>query len=47
MVTAEMLAGITTEVTNTISTCLPVGIGILALVMGVRFIPKIIKALAK
>lgn len=47
MVTAEMLAGITTEVTNTISNCLPVGIGILALVMGVRFIPKIIKALAK
>lgn len=47
MVTAEMLAGVTTEVTNTITTCLPIGLGIFATVLGISFIPKIIKRLAR
>lgn len=42
MITAEMLAPITTAVTNNISVLVPVGIGILGIMVGVNLIPRIV-----
>lgn len=42
MVTALMLAPITTAVTDNLELLVPVGIGIMALMIGVALIPKII-----
>lgn len=42
MVTTEMLAPITTAVTSNLTLLVPVGIGIMALMIGVALIPKII-----
>jgi len=42
MVTALMLAPITTAVTSNLTLLVPVGIGIMALMIGVSLIPKII-----
>ena len=41
-ITAEMLAPITTAVTSNLSTLLPVGIGIMGVMLGVSLIPRII-----
>lgn len=42
MVTAEMLAPITTAITSNITLIVPVGIGIMATMLGVSIIPRII-----
>lgn len=42
MVTAEMLAPITTALTSNLTTLLPVGIGIMATMIGVSLIPRIV-----
>lgn len=42
MITAEMLAPITTAVTTNINLLVPVGIGIMSIMLGVSVIPRII-----
>lgn len=42
MITAEMLAPITTALTSNLTTLLPVGIGIMATMIGVSLIPRIV-----
>lgn len=41
-ITAEMLAPITTAVTSNLGTLLPVGIGLMAIMLGVSLIPRIV-----
>lgn len=42
IVTSEMLAPITAAVNNNLDTLLPVGIGIMAIMVGISLIPRII-----
>lgn len=42
IVTAEMLVPITTAITDNVTAVLPVGLGLLALMLGVAVIPRII-----
>lgn len=42
VVTAEMLAPITSAITGSLPVLLPVGIGLMAIMLGVSLIPKII-----
>lgn len=42
MITAEMLAPITTSVTSNLNVLLPVGIGIMGIMIGVALIPRIV-----
>lgn len=42
MVTAEMLAPITTTLTSNLDVLLPVGIGIMGVMIGVGLIPRIV-----
>lgn len=42
MVTAEMLAPLTEAVTSNVTLLVPIGIGIMAILIGVSLIPKII-----
>jgi len=42
IITAEILEPITTAVTSNLTILVPVGIGIMALMIGVSLIPKII-----
>lgn len=42
VVTAELLAPITTAVTSNLGVLLPVGIGLMAIMIGVRLIPRIV-----
>lgn len=42
MVTAEVLTPITTAISSNLTTLLPVGIGIMATMLGVSLIPRII-----
>lgn len=42
MVTAEMLAPITTTLTSNLDVLLPVGIGIMSVMIGVGLIPRIV-----
>lgn len=42
MITAEMLAPITTAVTSNITTLLPVGLTIMGAMVGVSLIPRIV-----
>lgn len=41
-ITAEMLAPITTAVTGNLDVLLPVGIGLMAIMVGVSLIPRIV-----
>ena len=41
-ITADMLAPITSAITSNLGTLLPVGIGIMAIMIGVSLIPRII-----
>lgn len=41
-ITSEMLAPLTNAVTNNLDTLLPVGIGLMAVMLGVSLIPRII-----
>ena len=47
VVTASMLAPVTSAITDNLTVILPVGIGIMAILLGVAFIPKIVKKFAK
>lgn len=42
MITAEMLAPITTALTNNLDVLVPVGIGIMGTMIGVGLIPRIV-----
>ena len=42
VITSEMLAPITEAVTNNLGLLLPVGIGLMSIMIGVRLIPRII-----
>jgi hypothetical protein len=42
MITAEMLAPITTALTSNLNVLLPVGIGIMGVMIGVSLIPRIV-----
>ncbi|MDM8131987.1 MULTISPECIES: hypothetical protein [Clostridium] len=42
MITAEMVAPITTAVTSNVELLVPVGIGIMAIMVGVSLIPRIV-----
>jgi hypothetical protein len=42
MITSEMLAPITTAVNTNLTELLPVGIGIMAIMLGVSLIPRIL-----
>lgn len=41
-ITADMVAPITTAITNNLDVLLPVGIGIMAIMIGVSLIPRIV-----
>lgn len=43
MITAEMLAPITTAITSTLEIIVPVGLGVLASIYGVRLVPRFLK----
>lgn len=43
VVTAEMLEPVTTAITENLAVCLPVGLGLLAIMLGVSLIPRIYK----
>lgn len=42
MITADMLAPITSTITSNLTTLLPVGIGIMGIMIGVSLIPRIV-----
>lgn len=42
MITAEMLAPITTTITSNLTVLLPVGIAIMGIMIGVSLIPRIV-----
>lgn len=42
MITAEMLAPITTTITSNLTILLPIGIGIMGIMIGVSLIPRIV-----
>ena len=42
MITAEMLAPITTTISSNLNVLLPVGIGIMGIMIGVSLIPRIV-----
>jgi len=42
LITSEMLQPIVSSITNNLGVLLPVGIGILSIMIGVRLIPRII-----
>lgn len=44
MITSDMLAPITSTVTSSITAVGPVGIGILALMLGFKVVPRVIKS---
>ena len=46
-ITSEMLAGVTTNFNSAVSVAAPVGIGIMAVILGLRFVPRLIKMLAR
>lgn len=46
-ITSDMLTGVTSNFNNAISVAAPVGIQIMCVTLGVKFVPKLIKALAK
>lgn len=46
-VTADMLSGVTTNMNSAIAVAVPIGIGVMAVLLGVYLVPKIIKKLAK
>lgn len=46
-ITSDMLAGVTSDFTSAVTVAAPVGIGIMALILGIRFVPRLIKMLAK
>lgn len=46
-VTSAMLAPVTSSMNSAIAVAVPVGIGVLAVLLGVYLVPKIIKRLAK
>lgn len=46
-VTSDMLKGVTSSMNSAIAVAVPVGIGVMAVLLGVYIVPKIIKRLAK
>ncbi len=47
MITAEMLAEVLSNVTETVTACLPTAMKIFGTMLAIGFIPKVIKKLAK
>jgi hypothetical protein len=43
MITTEMLEGVLDAVTSNIGVILPIGVGLFAVVLGIKFIPMIFK----
>lgn len=43
MITAELLAPVITTITSNITTIIPAGLGILALMIGVELVPRLIR----
>lgn len=46
-ITSEMLSSVTTNFNSAVSLAAPIGIGIMAVILGINFVPKLIKKLAK
>ena len=46
-VTSEMLSGVTTMFNSAVTVSAPIGIGIMGVILGINFVPKLIKKLAK
>lgn len=46
-VTTQMLSDVTTNMNSAINVAVPVGIGVMSILLGVYLVPKIIKRLAK
>lgn len=42
-ITSEMLSGVTDSFNSAITVAAPIGIGIMAIILGVNFVPKLIK----
>ena len=42
-ITSDMLSGVTTNFNSAISVAAPIGIGIMAIILGIKFVPKLIK----
>lgn len=47
MITAELLAPLTTAVTSNLTILIPVGVSVMALLFGVRLVPKIFRIFGK
>lgn len=46
-ITSEMLAGVTTNFNSAVAVAVPVGIGVMAVILGIKFVPRLIKLLAR
>ena len=45
-ITSEMLSGVTTNFNSAVEIAAPIGLSIMGVVMGIKFVPKLIKRLA-
>lgn len=46
-ITQDMLSGVTTNFNEAVTVAAPIGVGVMAVILGVKFVPKLIKALSK
>lgn len=46
-ITADMLSGVTEGFNSAVSIAVPVGVSIMAIMIGIRFVPKLIKYFTK
>lgn len=42
-ITSDMLSGVTSNFNSAVAVAVPVGIGIMSLMLGVKFVPKLLK----
>ena len=46
-ITSEMLASVQTNFNSAVAVAVPVGIGVMAVILGIKFVPRLIKLLAR
>lgn len=46
-ITADMLSGVTEGFNSAVAIAVPVGVGIMAIMLGIKFVPKLIKYFTK
>ena len=46
-ITSEMLSGVTDNFNSAVTVAAPIGIGVMTVILGIRFVPHLVKMLAK